>query len=336
MIPIFAQAQPNGFADFIDRVARTPLSKVVIFVAICTVIRMVLHPMLMKTPAHKRDGGYIFARFSNEMLDAIIYAGVFVFLLVRPFGVQTFRIPSESMVKTLLVNDFLVINKAVYRYSDPKAGDIVVFRPPTYACTADQIDTDGQPKVDFIKRCVGGPGDTIEIRQGILFRNGKAIDESAFRTGSNQLDFKIVKYDGGYTPWKGRYIPVLYRGEDYNYNLGGIAIEFGVGLNPDNSSGAPWVGDYGFKPVNSLTPEETERMQYLRDAKPAQIPAGYYLMCGDNREFSFDGRAWGLVPRSDIVGRAEVIWWPSSRWRRTPSLSLDPVGSSKAGQSSSN
>lgn len=80
----------------------------------CTVIRVALAPYLAKVPRHLRSGAYSAARFSNEFLDAVIYAGVFVFLVIRPFCVQAFRIPSESMVDTLLINDFIVANKAIY------------------------------------------------------------------------------------------------------------------------------------------------------------------------------------------------------------------------------
>lgn len=325
MLP-FAQAQPNKFADIVDALARTPLSKVVLFVIVCTAVRIVLHPMLMKTPTHKRGGGYGFARFANEMLDAVIYAGVFVFLIVRPFGVQTFRIPSESMEDTLLINDFLLINKAVYRYTDPKAGDIVVFRPPAYACNPDQIDTDGQPKVDFIKRCIGVPGEVVEIRNGVLYKNGFPIDDSSFRKGTNQLDFKLVHYQGDYEPWKGQYIPVQYTGQYYNYDIGGIPTRFGVAVRPGFKGTAPGYDDW--IPLDQMSPSQRKLLEELRTAEPAPIPKGYFLMMGDNRERSFDGRAWGLVPKADIVGRSEYIWWPGSRWRKTPSIPLNPPSGS--------
>src|SRR5262249_3941137 len=106
-------------------------------------------------------------------LDAIIYAGVFVFMLIRPFLLQAFLIPSGSMIPTLLENDFIVANKTIYRYSDPQRGDIVVFRPPAFAALPDQLDSNHEPKVDFIKRCTGIPGDLIEIHDGNLYRDGK-------------------------------------------------------------------------------------------------------------------------------------------------------------------
>ncbi len=81
------------------------------------------------------------------------------------------------MWPTLYVNDYIVANKSVYRYSDPTFGDIVVFRPPPEAADPEQLDEQGNVKVDFIKRCVGVPGDLIEIREGQMFRNGQPVEE---------------------------------------------------------------------------------------------------------------------------------------------------------------
>jgi signal peptidase I len=65
------------------------------------------------------------------------------------------------------------------------------------------------------------------------------------------------------------------------------------------------------------TAQEIHLNNELCDAPPARIPPGYFLMMGDNRNGSFDGRFWGLVPRSAIIGRSEAVMWPPSRWRRT-------------------
>ena len=76
------------------------------------------------------------------------------------------------------MNDFIVANKAIYRYTNPKVNDIVVFRPPVTArLSADQVDAQGEMKVDFIKRCIGTPGDLIEMKKGVLYRNGQLVDE---------------------------------------------------------------------------------------------------------------------------------------------------------------
>ena len=206
---------------FIDSAARTPLSQVVIGVAVLTVLRMALAPYLKNTPQHLRLGTYSFVRFLNEVLDAIIYAGVFVFMIIRPFGIQAFLIPSGSMWPTLYVNDFIVANKAIYRYTDPRVNDIVVFRPPIQAVNPDQKDSEGQVKVDFIKRCVGTPGDVVELREGVLYRNGKPVPDP-YRHYSTTMDYtnfqempasevaQMPQASFKWIKWKGRIIPLNY------------------------------------------------------------------------------------------------------------------------------
>jgi signal peptidase I len=283
--PLLAQEQTQSASqDFIDHLARTPLSNVIIFVGICTVLRIILAPAIAKIPPFRRGTGYTALRIMNEAIDAIVYAGVFVFLIIRPFCVQAFKIPSGSMLDTLQINDYIVANKAIYRYTDPKDGDIVVFRPPVIACQPDQLDADHQVDVDFIKRCIGVPGDIIEIRSGTLYRNGKAVQEPYIREKPNE-DFKLVLYNGQY--W-----PLSMSGDKVNDNPQLTAVPFQV------------VNDY-------------PKMQQLLALKPAPIPKGFYLFMGDNRNNSFDGRAWGLEPRDDIIGRSEFIWMPISRWRST-------------------
>jgi signal peptidase I len=284
--PILAQEAPSGgWTDVIDNLARTPLSKVIIFVAICSAIRLALAPLLARVAPHKRAGAYTFARVVNEAMDAIVYAGVFVFLLIRPFCIQAFKIPSGSMLDTLQINDFIVANKAIYRYSDPHVGDIVVFRPPLRATQPDQRDEDGEVKVDFIKRCVGVAGDVIEIKSGVLYRNNQPQTEP-FIKERPQFDFKLVNYNGQYWP----------------LTISGSAVN----STRDHFPTAP---DYGV--------EDYKKMEYLRELPASPIPKGYFLMMGDNRNNSFDSRGWGLVPKEDIIGRSEFIWMPFNRWRRT-------------------
>jgi len=168
-------------------------------VVVLTVIRLLIAPYLTSTPNHKRGGLYAACRILNESLDAIVYAGVFVFLIIRPFGIQMFQIPTGSMLETLQINDFIVANKAVYRYSDPKVGDIVVFRPPNGAIQdTSYIDPDGQVNQDYIKRCVGVPGDLVEVKDGKLWRNGKAIEEPYLSDAAKPIDnyYKLVHYTG--------------------------------------------------------------------------------------------------------------------------------------------
>lgn len=296
------------FTNFIDHLARTPLSEVLKFAAVLTVIRLALYPYLRKVAAHMRFGPYMVAKFLNEMLDAFVYAGIFVFMLIRPFMVQAFLIPSGSMVSTLNVHDMVVANKAVFRYSNPKVGDIIVFRPPARAVIdPKQIDETGEVTVDYIKRCVGLEGDVVEIRDNVLYRNGVRIDEPYIHftraldpAGENfreftademrtrdRIDFKLVNY-------KGRTIPVQYN-------------ESGVN-DPSRMSVAP-----------EFRISDPEEMRVIRELPPAPIPKGCLLMFGDNRNNSYDGRAWGVITRESVIGRCEAIWLPVSRIQMTPS-----------------
>lgn len=110
-----------------------------------------------------------------------LFVALILALVIRTFVVQAFKIPSESMVKTLLVGDHLLASKFsygikipfthtyIYKGEDPVKGDIIIFEYPN------------DPSVDYIKRIVGTPGDTIEVRNKQLFRNGEAVKESFIR-----------------------------------------------------------------------------------------------------------------------------------------------------------
>jgi signal peptidase I len=277
------EAAPNFLADKIDSLARTPLSQVLAFVGVCTIVRIFLYPYLQSVAAHKRTGAYTAGRIVNEGCDALVYAGVFVFLIIRPYFIQAFKIPSGSMLETLQINDFIIANKAIYRYTEPKSGDIIVFRPPKDAVKPEQLDNDGQVNVDFIKRCIGLPGDLIEIRNGTLIRNSIPVTEPYIKE-KPYFDFKLVKYHNEY--W-----PVQMSADMVNAESLGTAQRY-------------WA-------------TSSEMMEELRALPAERIPKGYLLMIGDNRNGSFDGRCWGLVPRSDVIGRSEIIWLPISRWRST-------------------
>lgn len=100
----------------------------------------------------------------REYLDAFIVAGLVALFLIT-FVVRTFFIPSGSMEPTLQIHDVLLVNEFEYRISKPHDGDIVVFPPPI------------QTTNDFIKRMIGSPGETLKVHNGIVYRNGKALDE---------------------------------------------------------------------------------------------------------------------------------------------------------------
>jgi signal peptidase I len=106
-----------------------------------------------------------------ELLDSGLIAFVLVFMLIRPFVVQAFYIPSESMEPTLLKHDRSRVNKFIYRLNDPQRGDIIVFEAPPQALF-------GSDRKDFVKRLIGLPGDNIRIRRGDgVYLNEKRLEE---------------------------------------------------------------------------------------------------------------------------------------------------------------
>ncbi|MFB3882084.1 MAG: signal peptidase I [Armatimonadota bacterium] len=109
--------------------------------------------------------------FMVELLDSGLIAFVLVFLLIRPFVVQAFYIPSESMVPTLVPHDRILVNKFVYRLNEPQRGDVIVFDAPEQA-------TAGNGRKDFVKRLIGLPGDKIRIKRGDgVYINGRRLEE---------------------------------------------------------------------------------------------------------------------------------------------------------------
>ncbi len=120
-----------------------------------------------------------------EFVDSGLIALLLVFCIVRPFVIQAFFIPSTSMLPTLKVHDRILVNKFIYRFRDPHPGEVIVFKAPRWA--------DDQAR-DFIKRCVAGPGDTIEVRGGKGYLNGKPLQEP-------------YTYEDSYTDWGPRVVP---------------------------------------------------------------------------------------------------------------------------------
>lgn len=266
---LLAQAHPQG-TGIIEKLARTPLHQIVWFAAICTVLRIIAVAGMSRV-SESNTAARVSFRILHDASDALIYAAVVVFLLLRPYVLQTFQIPSESMVPTLKVNDWLIVNKFAYRLGEPKFGDIVVFKPPKRALAPWQ-----PPDQDFVKRLIGEPGDLIEIRDSVLYRNGKEVEEPYLNEKAIG-DFKLVKYNG-------ELIPI---------------VRFGTGGIPQDSLYVDKVA--------------ANDMAAVWDLPAERVPNGHYLMMGDNRNWSADSRVWGLVPRQQIVGRSWFILFPPGR-----------------------
>lgn len=217
------------------------------------------------------------ARIMNDLFDAVVYAGIVVFLLIRPYGIQTFRIPTESMVPGLQVGDVVIVDKFSYRFlREPAFQDRVVFKPPMRGL---QLAGITDPNTDYVKRCIGLPGDIIEIRNGMLYRNNALVTEDYVRKEAGVGGELIRPINGNFklVTYKGKLIPLLK-----------------MQLEPTNSFSAP---EYAVDPADE---------EKLWDMPAEKVPPGYFLMIGDNRNESADGRFWGLVPRENIVGR---VWF---------------------------
>jgi len=256
---------PSGPLTWIETLARLPIVTVVLAMAVCTVIRLAIAPMQNRP-----------ARFVNNLLDAVIYAGILVYLIIRPYVAQPFYIPSESMVPTLKVGDVVMVGKYNYRFSEPKRFDIVVFRAPDWALHRWQ--TPG--KTDFVKRLIGLPGDIIEVRAGEgLYLNGKLLNEPYLKE-TPKYSMKVIN---------GWVYTLEYK------TFGEIQITKG-----------------GENTISLIVTSDEERRMVL--STPSQpIPKGKYLVLGDNRNNSSDGHHWGLLDAKRVVGKALFVFWPLNR-----------------------
>lgn len=215
-----------------------------------------------------------------EWFKAIAWA-LAVALLIRQFLFQAFRIPTGSMKDTLLVHDFLFVNKFMYGaktpdrltipflnktiadgipslklpgFRGPRQGDIIVFEYP--------IDR----SQDYIKRCVAVAGDTVQVSDGVLTVNGQVYE-------SNFADF-----DGDHScipSWRDR--------------------------------------DACPQPHSRLDPASLLRGRHNREFGPIVVKPDHLFMMGDNRYNSMDSRYWGQLPVELIKGKAEIIYWSYDR-----------------------
>ncbi|MEJ8837066.1 signal peptidase I [Ramlibacter sp. AN1133] len=207
-------------------------------------------------------------------------AGLFPVILavfvLRSFLFEPFKIPSGSMIPTLLVGDLILVNKFTYGLrlpvvntkltagTPPKRGDVMVFRYPP------------KPTLDYIKRVVGVPGDEVAYLNKRLTINGRPVE-------TNKLpDF--------FDPDAMRYF------KQFEERLGDKKHRL---LNDDERPAfVAGVDDFQYK----------ENCRYSVEGVVCKVPEGHYFMMGDNRDNSLDSRYWGFVPDKNIVGKAFLIW----------------------------
>lgn len=221
-------------------------------------------------------------------------AGLFpviaVVFLLRSFLFEPFKIPSGSMIPTLLVGDLILVNKYHYGIRLPvvntklteghpvERGDVMVFRFPP------------QPSQDYIKRVIGLPGDEVVYANKRLAINGQPV---ATRDLPEFFDEDAMRYFKQYGEILGAPAqPKAYRLIVDTTRRGGFA--------------EAEIGNYPFR----------EACSYNEEGLRCTVPAGHYFVMGDNRDNSLDSRYWGFVPDENIVGKAFMIWMNFSDFKR--------------------
>ena len=220
----------------------------------------------------------------------IEYSGSFfpvialVFFL-RSFLFEPFKIPSSSMVPTLVIGDLILVNKFTYGVrlpvlnkkiidvGDPQRGDVMVFKYPK------------DMTQDYIKRVIGVPGDKITYENKRLTVNDKAVEYTAL---DDYLEDDSLEYR-----------------QQFKENL--TKVEHRI-LNSRNRA----TIDLGA--VDSFP--QREACVYAYEKFTCIVPEGNYFMMGDNRDNSLDSRYWGFVPNKNIVGKAFFVWMNLGNWKR--------------------
>jgi signal peptidase I len=208
---------------------------------------------------------------------ANLFPVLLLVFLLRSFLFEPFRIPSDSMMPTLLDGDFILVNKYTYgvrlpllnrkiiAVNEPQRGEVMVFRYP------------GDTSKDYIKRVVGLPGDTVSYQDKRLTVNGEPLGVEKME------DYLHAKK--------------LYYSSQFRETLGNVTHRI---LNEDVMP--PHVFDKIDFPAQ-------ENCQYNVAGVICTVPEGHYFVMGDNRDRSQDSRSWGFVPDANVVGRAFFIWF---------------------------
>ncbi len=220
----------------------------------------------------------------REYTESLLFA-LIVAVLLRSFFYEPFKIPSDSLVPTLMTGDHIFVNKFIYgwripltkkwffKWKEPKRGEVIVFIYPR------------NESMDFIKRVVGEPGDKISIRHDQLYVNNEPIQQYEVKVAGIDPENKrklLLQNVDGQVPFTGfDKMPFYPAWQEYRYYVEKMGERFHF----------------------------IQRLAYhLPQNFEIQVPANHYFVMGDNRDNSADSREWGFVPRENLKGRAELIW----------------------------
>ena len=207
-----------------------------------------------------------------------LFPVIIVVFILRSFLFEPFKIPSGSMIPTLMINDLILVNKfhygvrlpvvftKIFDNHSPERGDVMVFRYPP------------QPSLDYIKRVVGLPGDEVSYLNKLLMINGKPLEKKALPEFFDEDSLRYTKQFEESTASRERKYRIL--NED------------------DRPSFIQATSEFPYR----------DNCRYSSEGVVCKVPEGHYFMMGDNRDNSLDSRYWGFVPEKNIVGKAFFVW----------------------------